>query len=151
MLQIFRGTSLACAAVLSTCYLSRTKSSFQCEGAADPLGTVQHKKSPRTSAVDCADPVCKSTSDMFTKALQGVAAADKASARKAPLRCPLDVNELGNSTWDLIHTLAAYYPENPSNEQKLAAVQFFQALSLLYPCHICAEDFIDSVSKNPPR
>ena len=104
---------------------------------------------------DCEDPVCKSTSDMFAMALKGASITNSEPKSNpppvTPKHCPLDINQIGNSTWDLIHTLVAYYPENPSAEQKDAAIQFFQALSLLYPCHICAEDFQDSVAKNPPK
>ena len=29
-----------------------------------------------------------------------------------------DTDELGRSTWNLLHTMAAYYPDKPNNEEK---------------------------------
>uniref|UniRef100_A0AC34GA35 Sulfhydryl oxidase n=1 Tax=Panagrolaimus sp. ES5 TaxID=591445 RepID=A0AC34GA35_9BILA len=33
-------------------------------------------------------------------------------------QCPVDKDELGRSTWNLLHTMAAYYPEKPSIDEK---------------------------------
>lgn len=32
--------------------------------------------------------------------------------------CPVTIEKLGNSTWNLLHTIAAYYPLKPTLEQK---------------------------------
>ena len=69
---------------------------------------------------------------------------------KHAINCPLDREELGRSTWDLIHTVAAYYPDVPSDIDKTNADNFIKSLAYLYPCEICRDDFKESVSKNPP-
>lgn len=68
-----------------------------------------------------------------------------------PSSCPLDRRELGEKTWSLLHTIAAYYPEEPTEEQQNAASQFFQALAILYPCRHCAEDFQENITLFPPK
>lgn len=70
---------------------------------------------------------------------------------KLASNCPLDREELGRSTWDLIHTVAAYYPDMPTDTDKENARNFVTSLAYLYPCEICRDDFKDSVSKNPPE
>jgi Erv1 / Alr family len=69
---------------------------------------------------------------------------------KAVSDCPLDKEELGRSTWNLIHTVAAYYPDSPSEEDKGNARNFILALSHLYPCEVCRSDFKESVANFPP-
>lgn len=65
--------------------------------------------------------------------------------------CPLDREELGRSTWDLIHTTAAYFPDTPTEEDKENARNFIISLAYLYPCEVCREDFKESVAKLPPQ
>jgi hypothetical protein len=65
--------------------------------------------------------------------------------------CPIDRIELGRSSWNLIHTLAAYYPDSPSAEQQKSAKEFVTSLSLLYPCHICQPHFAAFVKNSPPK
>lgn len=55
--------------------------------------------------------------------------------------CPLNKDELGQSTWNLLHTMAAHYPDRPSDTQKEDVKSFFGILSRSYPCEICAKDF----------
>lgn len=152
--SLCRRTAVVCGATISVHLLSSTN-------ACDQTGSAkaEQKKVPsariKMPKTDCPDPVCQSTSDMFAQALKGASKSTdptKAAAKaKEPARCPLDINELGKSAWDVIHTMAAYYPEDPSEEQQRAATNFFTSLALLYPCHICAEDFQESVGRNPPR
>ena len=64
-------------------------------------------------------------------------------AQSAPLTsnekmCPLDVDELGRSTWDFLHTMAAYYPEQPTEREQSDMNQFIRLLSNFYPCFHCA-------------
>jgi hypothetical protein len=65
--------------------------------------------------------------------------------------CPATKDALGESTWKLMHTIAANYPEVPSEADQTNALNFFQALAWLYPCPICAPDFQSSMKKYPPE
>ncbi|XP_005184939.1 FAD-linked sulfhydryl oxidase ALR [Musca domestica] len=63
--------------------------------------------------------------------------------------CPLDKSRLGQSTWGLLHTMAAFYSDNPTDNQKKDVKTFFDVLSRLYPCEYCAQDFRKDLRENP--
>lgn len=56
-------------------------------------------------------------------------------------QCPPDVDELGRSTWTLLHTLPTTYPSQPTPQRQSTTFSFLQLFSQLYPCHACATDF----------
>ena len=64
---------------------------------------------------------------------------------------PLNVVDLGRSTWPLLHRMTLSYPKNPSEEDKKTAISLIQAFSWVYPCHMCATDFREELKKSPPR
>ncbi len=49
-----------------------------------------------------------------------------------------------------LHTIAAYYPESPSEQEKEAARRLFASVSVLYPCPHCAADFVEAIAEQPP-
>ena len=55
--------------------------------------------------------------------------------------CPLYRDELGRSTWGLLHTMAAYYPEKPNENQEKLMQNFIDGLAEFFPCEDCASDF----------
>jgi len=70
-------------------------------------------------AEDCRNPVCGSKMQMFSASL--ARAKQEAPKVETAVECPLDRDELGRSTWNLLHTTAAYYPEKPeASDQQLA-------------------------------
>ncbi|KAI4133111.1 MAG: hypothetical protein LQ338_000376 [Usnochroma carphineum] len=70
-----------------------------------------------------------------------------------PPDCPPDVEELGRSTWTLLHTISASYPSQASPTQQSEMRQFLGLFGKLYPCWVCAEDFQEWMSRkgNEPR
>lgn len=48
---------------------------------------------------------------------------------------------IGRSTWNLLHTMAAYYPDTPTQEVKDDCRIFFEKFAKLYPCKSCADHF----------
>ncbi|XP_031621091.1 FAD-linked sulfhydryl oxidase ALR [Contarinia nasturtii] len=63
--------------------------------------------------------------------------------------CPLDKDDLGQSTWNLLHTMAAVYPDKPTQQQKENVTNFFGILSQTYPCDVCAKDLAQELKVEP--
>jgi FAD-linked sulfhydryl oxidase len=69
------------------------------------------------------------------------AAATSSLAATLPSDCPPDVEQLGRSTWTLLHTMTAAYPKRPSLTQQSETKQFISLFGKMYPCWSCADDF----------
>ena len=104
---------------------------------------------------------CRACTDFKTWAKSQKKAFDseKQSEKKGPPTnhttkrkdCPLDKDELGTNTWSLLHTMAAYYPDKPSEEQKSDMRKFFYIFSKFYPCNVCAQDLQEQMKSFPPQ
>lgn len=64
---------------------------------------------------------------------------------------PPDVEKLGLSSWSLLHSIAANYPESPSNKHQSDLKQFLKLFGNFYPCWYCGEDFEKYMAKNEPK
>ncbi|KAI5184333.1 mitochondrial FAD-linked sulfhydryl oxidase [Nematocida homosporus] len=60
-------------------------------------------------------------------------------------------NELGRSTWTLLHTIAAKYPAYPSREEKSNAIKLIDLLTKMFPCDECRTHFQALVRSFPPQ
>ncbi len=80
--------------------------------------------------------------------------AAKASPQSAPAHND-DGNEyrilLGRATWRLLHTMAARYPDQPTEARKERTRQFFALLGHLYPCPSCAGHLRELLADHPPN
>jgi len=75
-----------------------------------------------------------------------------ADTTKSQIReCPPDVKQLGRATWTFLHTMAAYYPDHPSNQEQRLMRSFLSSFSRFYPCGHCAEHLQEEIKKWPPR
>lgn len=138
--------------------------------AGEVTKSTKKKKSVKAVAEDplsCVNPACADKLSFFKQAMEQELRKDKIVDNSAStdsldssvntteetneIECPLDRAELGRSTWNLLHTLAAYYPENPSSEQKTHATNLLEAIAQLYPCQYCASEFQESIAQNPPK
>lgn len=68
-------------------------------------------------------PVASSSSD------QKPTSSTNVGAGKRRADCPVDKDELGRSTWNLLHTMAAYYPEQPTGDERQTMKQTVESLS----------------------
>ncbi len=59
--------------------------------------------------------------------------------------------ELGRRTWSFLHTMAAHYPEIPTDEERDRIKAFFEAFAPLFPCKKCSKHFQKLLSEFPPR
>lgn len=64
---------------------------------------------------------------------------------------PPDVEQLGRSSWSLLHSIAATYPENPDSKKQADLKQFLKLFGNFYPCWYCGEDFQRYIDKNEPK
>ncbi|CAF0837716.1 unnamed protein product [Adineta ricciae] len=65
-------------------------------------------------------------------------------------QCPLMRDDLGRASWSLLHTMAAYYPMKPKEEEQQSMSEFICSFSKLFPCPECRTDFQEEISKSPP-
>ena len=106
--------------------------------------------------LDCKHAACKGRVDMMQKAFRGVRDQTKAAvpqpqpSARPVLACPVNKDDLGEGTWALLHTMAAHFPDAPTEEDERSAQQFYTALARFYPCPVCAADFQQSVQARPP-
>ncbi|KAK4916417.1 Flavin-linked sulfhydryl oxidase of the mitochondrial IMS, partial [Elasticomyces elasticus] len=56
-------------------------------------------------------------------------------------QCPPDVEELGRSSWTLLHSLPTNYPERADRSHQQSMSSFLKLFSKFYPCWVCADDF----------
>ncbi|CAI7630136.1 unnamed protein product [Penicillium crustosum] len=82
-----------------------------------------------------------SSTSKMTTSTAALAAAATPSPSETPSDCPPDVEELGRSTWTLLHSMAATYPEKASMEHQANMSGFLKFFAKLYPCWVCADDF----------
>uniref|UniRef100_A0A915Q3M6 Sulfhydryl oxidase n=1 Tax=Setaria digitata TaxID=48799 RepID=A0A915Q3M6_9BILA len=87
----------------------------------------------------------------------GQASLDRIEMKSIRRDCPVTTEKLGKSTWNLLHTIAAYYPLKPTSEQKKNAKTLMDLLGKLvivlemYPCSHCAEDLRCDLAEHPPN
>mmetsp|Transcript_23568 Transcript_23568/g.41777 ORF Transcript_23568/g.41777 Transcript_23568/m.41777 type:complete len:160 (+) Transcript_23568:1966-2445(+) len=62
----------------------------------------------------------------------------------------LSREELGLYGWSLLHTMAAYFPPNPSSSQLQHAKSFLHYFTELYPCKQCSKHFEAMLREDPP-
>lgn len=59
--------------------------------------------------------------------------------------------ELGRGTWALLHTMAARYPDSPTETERMDHFNFIYLLGHVFPCPDCREHFKGMIEKYPPQ
>ena len=114
---------------------------------AEPTNNNSKKSGKANFMKDsCHDPVCKSKSDFFKKMVQRNKTQSPKSEHHA---CPADREELGRHTWTLLHTICAYFPERPNEEEQKRAENFVSLLAHFYPCKHCAAHMREYMEVHP--
>mmetsp|Transcript_14066 Transcript_14066/g.27412 ORF Transcript_14066/g.27412 Transcript_14066/m.27412 type:complete len:196 (-) Transcript_14066:124-711(-) len=120
---------------------------------------------------DCDRPACDDTKSALTAALGRISSpssslSDRNNEAKRTVKsskrgnsvvpegydsCPPSKDVIGSSTWSLLHSMAAWYPNKPTEEDKQFMTHFMTALAKFYPCTWCAKDFQENIALSPPR
>ncbi|OWZ72867.1 hypothetical protein AYX14_01608 [Cryptococcus neoformans] len=59
--------------------------------------------------------------------------------------------ELGRAAWRVLHLMTLRYPDEPTEDDRLALKSFFHLFSRLYPCGECAQEFQNLLKDYPPQ
>ena len=100
---------------------------------------------------DCERPACDDVKSMLPSSMAEFEEMKKKHEKRKKVECPPGSEELGLGTWKLLHSMAAWYPDQPTKQQQNGMTNFFQTLAAFYPCTYCAEDFQVSLEKSPPK
>ncbi|KAF2739486.1 putative FAD dependent sulfhydryl oxidase Erv1 [Polyplosphaeria fusca] len=130
-----------------------------------PPGPVEQTEDAKTEAVPQKLPkgvvlgpdgkpcrTCTDVSSWFAMAKKETGKSTSIPAT-IPSDCPPDVQALGRSSWTLLHSITATYPEKPDGQLQTETRSFISAFSKLYPCWHCASDFQQWMKEdgNAPR
>lgn len=109
---------------------------------------------------DCNVPACRTKTSAFARVMARSRKANNeadspqnytAESFAKRNQCPAGREELGNNSWVLLHSIAAYYPDEPTEEDRTRAIQFIEAIGHFYPCSHCAEAFREDIKSSPPN
>lgn len=105
---------------------------------------------------DCDRPACDDTMSALSKALkhsqQGTSTTNHSATTtttRTTIHCPPTKAAIGTSSWDLLHSMTAWYPDKPTVEDQTLMKQFFTSFARFYPCTWCADDFQANLKKKP--
>lgn len=59
--------------------------------------------------------------------------------------------ELGRSSWHLLHTMLAKFPDEPTEDDKASLKNYVYLFARLYPCGDCARHFQAILKQYPPQ
>jgi mitochondrial FAD-linked sulfhydryl oxidase len=98
---------------------------------------------------DCDRPACEDTASALAAAMKHSAKTANTAKTTTTIACPPTKGALGKSSWDLLHSIAAWYPDNPTPTDETMIQQFFTGFARFYPCTWCAEDFQRNLQEKP--
>ena len=100
---------------------------------------------------DCERPACDDVKAALPSSMAEFEKMKKLYDKQKKLECPPGSAELGVGAWKLLHSMAAWYPDQPTKKQQDGMTNFFHTLADFYPCTYCAEDFRESLQKSPVK
>ncbi|KRX22651.1 FAD-linked sulfhydryl oxidase ALR [Trichinella nelsoni] len=123
-----------------------------CRACVDFKSWIMGKRSAKTSDASSSSSSSNNSSnngnvnDKMTNSAHSSIDSDSHQRKN----CPLDKEELGRSTWGVLHSIAAYLPELLNSETQQDMRNLMRLFSLYYPCEYCAKDMREELAKNPP-
>lgn len=133
-----------CKVLLILCLLTSFGSSCRsCNTLSDFKFATSKIKSPNNTQQNVMNEISRNEHITFNDKIPGSGTYKKIE--------PPDVEQLGSSSWTLLHSIAAAYPQNPNNIQKSEMTHFLTMFSHIYPCWWCAKDFEKFIKDNAPK
>eukprot|EP00916_Digyalum_oweni_P017204 GHVL01028150.1.p1 GENE.GHVL01028150.1~~GHVL01028150.1.p1 ORF type:complete len:146 (-),score=29.31 GHVL01028150.1:75-473(-) len=86
----------------------------------------------------------------FEKCTESSCFDRKNTSSKYVKTMPPDRGEIGRAGWKLLHSVAANYPEEPSEEDKKRTNSFYISFANVFPCHICREGIVNILENTRP-
>lgn len=112
-----------------------------CSGFGEAFGSFKPPAKPAASAKKTEERVSPDASVTSAAVASGAAAAAVAQEQDMPARykgCPESAESLGRAGWSFLHTVAAYYPEEPTKTEQKDMGDFVRLIGTFYPCGECA-------------
>ncbi|KAG0242067.1 hypothetical protein BGW41_004883 [Actinomortierella wolfii] len=123
--------------------LAKTKKATTKENEGRSGSGAKEESAPSTTAAAAA----AATTTTATTTTAGA----KDAATDPYQDCPPDREVLGRATWTFLHTMAAYYPDKPSQREQETMKTLLSSFSQFYPCGHCAEHLREEMKKDPPK
>ena len=98
---------------------------------------------------DCERPACDEMNSILPKSMAELQEMRLKYDSKKSTECPPASASLGKSSWTLLHSMAAWYPDIPTEEQQNRMKNFYTTLAEFYPCTFCAKDFEEQIEISP--
>lgn len=129
---------------------SRNQTSVDAPTETRTASTETSEKFPKGVVLGKDGKPCRSCTSFANWASHTKASLKKdALAKPTSNECPPDVETLGRGSWNLLHSIAAQYPDNPSQVDQENVRQFMNLFATLYPCWVCGEGFAKFQMKHP--
>ncbi|KAL7566108.1 hypothetical protein ACA910_003882 [Epithemia clementina (nom. ined.)] len=130
-------------------------SSNKTSPAAKLKQALPKKATPFSTIIgdDCDRPACDDVASKMQQMMMASQKADSVASNSSSkeIQCPPKSGELGRASWTLLHSMAAWYPNKPSEKDRDLMKHFFSALAQFYPCSWCASDFQQHLKQEPVR
>ena len=99
---------------------------------------------PKGDAEDCVSCDAMKYADVLTGSRGGAQDVAKSSAPR-----PISLSQVGSSTWTLLHSVAATFPEEGGAEAAAGVSALVHGVSRGFPCSHCASDFRQHLQQHP--
>ncbi|GFR44302.1 hypothetical protein Agub_g5514 [Astrephomene gubernaculifera] len=150
--------SRACAGVLDTFKRAVVKGGVSTSSSSSSIPAVAaasalENASPSPASASASSDTTSTTSNKSASTSTTTTISTSSSEEEWPrnVECPPDTWQLGRASWTFLHSVAAHYPQQPTDRQQQLMRGFMEALAEFYPCEVCAEHLREQFRASPPR
>ena len=101
-------------------------------------------------STECTSSICMTRPKSFSDRIYSITGLfKKRPSETAYPKRSLYLSEFGRITWNLFHRICAYYPKNPTLQEKELAKKMFEGFTEFFPCKTCKKDLVQDVRNIP--